>query len=69
VAYDDLVADPVSTVRGVYAAAGLALSDAAAAAVPAELERSRSGVRAPRHRYDLADYGLTESQVRDVLSE
>jgi len=69
VAYDDLVRDPVSTVRGVYAAAGLDWSDAAAEAVSAELERSRSGVRAPRHRYDLADYGLTEAQVRDVLSE
>jgi hypothetical protein len=69
VAYDDLVGDPVSTVRGVYAAAGLDWSDAAAEAVSAELERSRSGVRAPKHRYDLADYGLTEAQVRDVLRE
>ena len=69
VAYDDLVADPVSTVRGVYAAAGLDWGDATAEAVSAELELSRSGVRAPRHRYDLTDYGLTEAQVRDVLSE
>ena len=69
VAYDDLVGDPVDTVRGVYATAGFDWSDAVAEAVSAELERSRSGVRAPRHRYDLADYGLTESQVRDALSE
>ncbi|WP_310528370.1 sulfotransferase [Nocardioides sp.] len=69
VAYDDLVGDPVSAVHGVYAAAGFDWSDAVAEAVSAELERSRSGVRAPRHAYDLADYGLTESQVRDALSE
>jgi Sulfotransferase family len=69
VAYDDLVGDPVTAVRGVYAAAGFDWNDAVAEAVSAELERSRSGVRAPRHRYDLADYGLTEAQVRDALSE
>jgi hypothetical protein len=69
VAYDDLVGDPVPTVRGVYAAAGLDWSDAVAAAVSAELERSRSGVRTPKHRYDLAEYGLTDTQVRDALSE
>ncbi len=69
VAYDDLVADPLTTVRGVYGAAGLEWSDAGAAAVSAELARSRSGVRAPKHAYDLADYGLTEAQVRDVLTE
>lgn len=69
VAYDDLVGAPVETVRGVYAAAGLDWSDSVAEAVTAELERSRSGVRAPKHDYDLADYGLTESQVRDALSE
>lgn len=69
VAYGDLVGAPIETVRGVYAAAGFDWSDAVAEAVSAELERSRSGVRAPRHAYDLADYGLTEAQVRDALSE
>lgn len=69
VAYADLVADPLSTLRGVYAAAGLVWSDAAEAAASAELARSRSGVRAPKHAYDLADYGITESQVRDALTE
>lgn len=69
VAYDDLVADPLSTLQGVYGAAGLDWSDAAEASASAELARSRSGVRAPRHAYDLADYGLTDAQVRDALSE
>jgi hypothetical protein len=35
--------------------------------VQAELDASRSGPRAPRHAYDLSDYGLTEEQVRDRL--
>ncbi len=69
VAYGDLLADPLSILRRVYAEAGLDWSEAAEGAASAELARSRSGVRAPRHAYDLADYGLTESQVRDVLSE
>lgn len=67
VAYDDLVTDPIATVRGVYAAAGLEWDDETATSITEELERSRSGVRAPRHDYDLADYGLTEAQVRDAL--
>ena len=37
VAYGDLVADPLSTLRGVYAAAGLVWSDAAEATASAEL--------------------------------
>ncbi|UUZ61419.1 sulfotransferase family protein [Nocardioides sp. B-3] len=67
VAYGDLVADPLSTLRSVYAEAGLTRNDAVAAAASAELARSRSGVRAPKHAYDPADYGLTEAQVRDAL--
>lgn len=69
VAYGDLVADPLSTLRRVYDEAGLDWSEATSQAAAAELARSRSGVRAPKHAYDLADYGLTEAQVRDVLSE
>lgn len=67
VEYGDLVADPISTLREVYAAAGLDWSEAAQASASAELARSRSGVRAPKHAYDLADYGLTQAQVRDAL--
>lgn len=67
VEYDDLVGDPVGTTRGVYDAAGLPWSDDVAEAVSTELERSRSGVRAPRHSYDLADYGLSADEVRSAL--
>jgi hypothetical protein len=67
VAYDDLVGDPVGTLRAVYAAGGLPWSDGVESAVGEELERSRSGVRAPRHSYDLADHGLTAEEVAAVL--
>ena len=67
VEYADLVADPVGTVHGVYDAFGLPWDDTVAGAVTEEHRRSREGPRAPRHTYDLADHGLTESQVRSAF--
>jgi hypothetical protein len=67
VAYDELVGDPLAVVAAVTEHAGGRSSDESNEAVRAELERSRSGVRAPRHRYDLADFGLTSSQVLAAL--
>lgn len=67
VSYDDLVGDPLTTVADVAARAGSTWGDEERAAVREELDRSRSGPRAPRHRYDLADYGLTEDQVRSAF--
>lgn len=67
VSYEDLVAEPVAVARTVHAAAGMAWDDAVETSVREELAASRSGHRAPRHSYTLADYGLTEAQVRDRL--
>ena len=67
VPYADLVGDPVTTLGAVYAAAGMAWDDVSRGAVEAELATSTSGIRAPRHAYDLADYGLTEAEVRERL--
>jgi hypothetical protein len=64
VAYDDLVRDPVGTVAGVYANFDLPWDSDTETAIRAGLEESRSGVRRPQHSYALADYGLTEDQVR-----
>lgn len=64
VQYDDLVADPIGTVRSIYDHFGLPWSGAVEEAVRSDYEASRQGPRAPRHAYDLADYGLTEDQVR-----
>ena len=67
VQYDDLVRDPVGITRDVTMAAGGDWSVESEAVVTAELERSRSGVRAPSHRYDLADFDLTSAQVLAAL--
>src|SRR5689334_1943044 len=61
VQYDDLVGDPLAVVAEVMREVGEDWSDESGAAAADELERSRSGVRAPRHRHDLADFGLTEA--------
>lgn len=62
--YREFVGDPVGTVAGIYDAFGITWSDAARAEVARIDAESRSGKARPSHRYDLADYGLTEEQVR-----
>ena len=64
VQYDDFVADPVKTTWSIYDAFGLDWTPGVAAEVEALDAASRSGGRRPSHRYDLADYGLTEAEVR-----
>lgn len=65
VEYADLVADPVGTTAAVYDHFGLDWSSEAESAVRAEDAASRTGIRAPRHHYDLADFGLSPEQVRE----
>ncbi|WP_203336437.1 sulfotransferase family protein [Nocardioides limicola] len=62
--YAEFVTEPVATVQKIYAAFGLDWTPAAEAAVAAIDAESRSGGRRPAHHYSLADYGLTEEQVR-----
>jgi hypothetical protein len=57
VQYADLVADPVATVRSIYAAVGDELDDTAAAAITAYVEAHPRG-QFGAHRYDVAEYGL-----------
>ncbi|MBL1077744.1 sulfotransferase [Nocardia sp. 2] len=63
--FEDLRADPMGTVEKIYSAFGIEFTDAARAAMSALDEESKSGDRKPAHRYALADYGLTEDQVRE----
>jgi hypothetical protein len=63
VQYDAFVADPVGTVRGVYDAFALPWTREVAERVDVLDAESRRGGRRPSHRYDLADYGLTEADV------
>ncbi|MEC3958375.1 sulfotransferase [Nocardia sp. CDC153] len=62
--FDELRADPFATIEKIYAKFGLEYTDSARAAMTALDEESKSGDRKPVHHYSLADYGLTEDQVR-----
>ncbi|MQY21343.1 sulfotransferase family protein [Nocardia macrotermitis] len=62
--FADLRADPLGTVESIYRRFGIEFTDAARAAMTALDQESRSGDRKPAHRYELADYGLTEDQIR-----
>jgi hypothetical protein len=64
VEYADLVADPVDVVRRIHAELDLPWDEATKGAVEADLAESRSGPRAPKHEYSLADHGLTDAEVR-----
>ncbi|MEU6584694.1 sulfotransferase [Nocardia sp. NPDC046763] len=64
VEFDELRADPFATVEKIYSAFGLDYTDSARGAMTALDEESKSGDRKPVHKYSLADYGLTEDQVR-----
>ena len=65
VQFDELVRDPVGTVRSIYAQAGLTVS--------AELEQRMQAWRASaggvaNHEYQLEDFGLSESVVEDAFA-
>ncbi len=62
--YSEFVADPVATTKHIYDAFGLDWNPEAEEAVTRLDAESRQGRRRPSHRYDLADYGLTECEVR-----
>ncbi len=66
--YQAFVADPVGTTRGIYEAFSIEWTADVDAAVTAIDDESRQGGRRPKHRYDLADYGLTEDQVRAAFA-
>ena len=61
--YQDLVADPLATVAGLYAQWGLPLSDEAAAGMRAHIEARPQGQHGT-HKYSFADTGLDLEQER-----
>jgi hypothetical protein len=63
VAFEDLAENPVGTVEAIYRHFQLPWDESVRATVVAEDAASRSGHRAPSHRYALADFGLTPEQV------
>jgi len=64
VQYDDLVRNPVATVGKIYASAGETARDAMAAYVAAH-PKDGMGV----HGYDLAEFGLDATELRDRFSD
>ena len=66
--YRAFVSDPVATTRGIYDSFGLEWTPGVDAAVTALDAESRQGGRRPRHSYDLADYGLSEDEVRAAFA-
>ncbi len=60
--YDDLVADPMGTVTGIYRHFGLPLTAAAADAVAALASAAKAG-GGTAHRYALDEFGLTGEEV------
>ncbi|MDF1564739.1 MAG: sulfotransferase [Deltaproteobacteria bacterium] len=67
VAYRDLLADPVGTVGRIHEVHGLPFTAEVEAAVRAGAER-RPQHRKGTHRYELADFGLSEARVREALA-
>jgi hypothetical protein len=67
VRYDDLVADPVGTVEGIYGHFGLPLTGAAADAIRSLAAAARTGGDSA-HRYALDEFGLTGEEVDERFS-
>ena len=67
VAYTDLVADPVGTVRSLYRRLGAALDDGTAEAMAAWVGANPRHRHGP-HRYTLEQFDLTPADVRDRLA-
>jgi len=63
--YFEFVKDPVSSVEGIYEHFGIEFTDEARQAIVDSHAESQKGPRAPKHTYSLADYGLTDEQVKE----
>lgn len=63
--YHDLIADPLGAVANVYRHFGMTLTDEARKAMEDSHAESQTGARAPKHKYSLADYGLTADEVKE----
>ncbi|WP_026343145.1 sulfotransferase [Nocardia sp. BMG111209] len=65
--FAELRSDPLGTVERIYRSFGLEFTEPARAAMSALDAASRTGDRKPDHRYTLADYGLSEAQVKEFF--
>jgi hypothetical protein len=67
IAFGDLVKDQVGVTRSVYEKFGLDWTPEAEAAVVAIDREAKQGKAAPKHSYDIGDYGLTERVVLEAF--
>lgn len=67
--YFKLIKDPVGAVEDIYRAFGIEYTDEARESVRNTHEESKKGPRAPKHTYSLADYGLTDEQVKERFKD
>lgn len=63
--YFEFVKDPVSAVEGIYSHFDIEFTAEARTAITESHAESQQGPRAPKHTYSLADYGLTDEQVKE----
>ncbi|WP_333892260.1 sulfotransferase [Mycolicibacterium gadium] len=63
--YFEFVKDPVSAVEGIYSHFDIEFTGEARTAIAESHAESQQGPRAPKHTYSLADYGLTDEQVKE----
>lgn len=63
ISFSELVQDQIGTTRRVYEQFGLDWTPEVEAAVTEIDREAKEGKAAPKHSYDLKDYGLTEKQV------
>jgi hypothetical protein len=68
ISYRKLVSDPVAMARHIYDFAGIAWTDEGAAAMHQWLADNPAGKHGA-HKYELADFGLTEDRVCDVYAD
>lgn len=68
VQYADTLRDPVGTVRSIYEHYGEPFTAPAEAAMRAYLADNKQGKHG-RHVYDLAEYGLSAAEVRDLFGD
>jgi hypothetical protein len=68
ISYRALVADPVAMARQIYQFADIAFTASGESAMRQWLLDNPAGKHGA-HRYELADFGLTEARVRDVYGD
>lgn len=68
VGYNNLIADPRSTVEHIYRTSGIPYTEAIDRAVRDLIDRDQKSER-PKHRYSPEDFGMTRTQIENELGD